>query len=195
MLSRIGAWCCFAFLFTEVAWCQASSLQEHIHLSTDVYAGYSLFSPAFGDYNTSPPDNGFGGGADLHVSRWVAASAEAHWMHVTYNPVESSNSVTVFAGPRFFFGAHRTIIPFADLLGGVATYNFHSSHGSPSSFTSTASAAFAADAGLDVRISRPLAVRVEGGYVHSGFTDVYSISLPFLHNQHGRLLIEGVWHF
>lgn len=192
MLSRMGAWCCFAVLFTEVAWCQASSPQEHIHLNTDVYAGYSLVAPDFGDYNSSPADEGFGAGVDLHMSRWFASAAEAHWMHVTYNPEESSSSITALGGPRFFFGAHRSIIPFADILGGVATFNFH---GNPSSFTSNVSAAFAADAGVDVRIAGPLAVRVEGGFVHSGFTEVYSILMPFVHNQHGRLLIEGVWHF
>lgn len=186
------AWCCFAVLCTGVAWCQAPSSEKHIQPGADVYGGFSRVAPDFSDDNSNPAAIGFGGGTDVYIFRWFAVAAEVHWMHVTYNPEENSTSVTAFGGPRFFLDTHRRIVPFADILGGVATFNFH---GNPSNFTSTNSAAFAADAGVDVRIAGPVAVRVEGGYVHSGFTSVYSMLQPFVHDQHGRLLVEGVWHF
>ncbi|MDR5728109.1 MAG: hypothetical protein RB191_11850 [Terriglobia bacterium] len=181
-------------MFARVAWCQGATPLKHAHLSADLYAGYARVAPDFGAYNSNPAENGFGGGADLHLSRLFAVAAEAHWMHVTYNPEEKSSSVTAFGGPRFFFpaGLHGAIIPFADILGGAATFNFQ---GNPSPFTSTISPAFAADAGVDVHIFGPLAVRAQGGYVHSNFTAVSSILQPFVHDQHGRLMMEGVWHF
>lgn len=194
MLPRLVAWCCTTALFAGAAWCQGISSRKHVHLSADLYAGYARVAPDFGDYNGSPAENGFGGGADLHLSRLIALAAEAHWLHVTYNPEEKSSSVTVFGGPRFFFpvGFHGAIVPFADILGGAATFNFQ---GNPSPFTSTISPAFAADVGADVHIAGPLAVRAQGGYVQSSFTVVSSILQPFVHDQHGRLLIEGVWRF
>lgn len=194
MLCRPCSWCCVAVLLTGAAWCQAAAPRKHAPFRADLYAGYSRVAPDFGFYNSAPADNGFGGGADLHLSRWFAFAAEADWMHNTYNPEESSSSVTAFGGARFFLplGPRGAITPFADILGGVATYSFH---GNPSPFTSANSPAIATDAGVEVRILGPLAVRVGGGYVHSSFTSVHSILQPGVHDQHGRLFVEGVWHF
>ena len=49
--------------------------KPHPGRSADLYAGYCLVAPDFGDYNGIPADKGVVGGADLHVSRRVAAAA------------------------------------------------------------------------------------------------------------------------
>ena len=82
----------------------------------------------------------------------------------------------------------------AGILGGATTFN---AFGSNSPFTGTAAPVIAVDGGGEVRIIRRLTVRVEGGYLHSWFTARYSTvdSQSSIHNQHGKLLIAGVWHF
>jgi hypothetical protein len=164
----------------------------------DIYAGYSLMTPNFGaDILGGPAENGGAAGADLHFMRLFAVAAETDWMHVTYGNQLSSSAFTVMAGPRVFFppASHARVRVLADVL--VGAVNIHSLIGANSPFTGTTALAIAADGGVEVRAVGPLALRIQGGYLHSGFTAKYPNLDPqsSLHNQHGRLLIEGVWHF
>lgn len=191
---RIGTWCCVAVLFSGVAWSQASSPRKRHFPGADVYAGYSLFAPPAYIFPSPPPDTGFGFGGDLYLSHWLAVAAESYWMHVTFDPEDKSSSVTAFGGPRVFLhlGSHGRIVPYADFLGGAVTYGHLVGFNQP--FANSASPAFATDAGVDVRAFGPFSVRVQGGYVHTSFTAAYPPD-PNVRNQHGRLLIEGVWRF
>jgi hypothetical protein len=195
MLSRPAVWLCVAVLFAGVAWSQTSPSRESLH-RFDVYAGYSRVAPSpFAQTSNNPADSGFGFGGDVRFSRWFAVAAEAHWMRVTYDAQDKSSSVTVFAGPRFFFplGSHRAIIPFADVLGGV--YTFGNTFGFNNPFSGTSRGAIAADGGVDVRIAGPFYLRAQGGFVHSSFSSPFGIDQPYVKNQHSRVLIEGVWRF
>jgi hypothetical protein len=167
-------------------------------VSADVYGGYSFVSPNFGtDFFGGPGAHGGIGGADLHLTHSLAVAAETDWMHVVYGTQENSTSFTVMAGPRMFFplGSHARIKPLADVLVGAAS--IHSLIGFGNPFTGTSALAIAADGGAEVRAVGPLALRIEGGYLHSGFTARYPNLTPqsSVHNQHGRFLVEGVWHF
>jgi hypothetical protein len=171
---------------------------KHTHLSADVYAGYSYLAPNFGaDSLGGPGENGFAAGGDLHLRRFLAVAAEADWMHVIYGTQLSSSTYTAMAGPRLFFPPvfRARVTLLADILGGAV--NFTNLRGENSPFTGMVAPAIAADCGVEVRVAGPLRVRVEGGYLHSGFTARYPHADPqsSIHNQHGRLLIEGVWHF
>jgi hypothetical protein len=185
-------------LLTCSAWAQEPSPAKPTHLSADVYAGYSYLAPNFGaDFLGGHGENGFTAGADLHVTRLLAVAAEMDWMHVIYGSQLSSSAFTAMAGPRLFFPPvfRARVTLLADILGGAA--NFNNLVGANSPFTGTVAPAIAADGGVEVRVVGPLAVRVEGGYLHSGFTARYPDvdTQSSIHNQHGRLLIEGVWHF
>ena len=85
------------------------------------------------------------------------------------------------------------IAPFVDLLGGVTTYSSQSSN--PSPYTSSKSPAIALDGGVDLRLIGPLAARIQGGFLHDSFTTTSPILQPYVHTQHGRLLVEAVWRF
>lgn len=198
MISRSGVWCCVVVLFTGGAWSQEPSYAKHSRVSADVYAGYSLVAPNFGiDLFGGPAEHGVAAGLDVHIMRSLVVAAETDWMHVVYGSQESSTAFTLMAGPRVLFPAssHARIKVLADVLVGAA--DIHSLFGFNSPFTGTTALAIAADGGVEVRAIGPLALRVEGGYLHSGFTARYPNLDPQsgIHNQHGRLLVEGVWRF
>lgn len=199
MLSRLGGWGCAMMLLplTCSAWSQADSTKQ-MHVSADIYAGYSFVAPNFGAaLFGGSGENGGTAGADLHLTRSFAVAAETDWMHVVYGTQESSTAFTTLAGPRVFFssGSHARVKLLADVLVGAA--DIHSLIGLNSPYTGTTALAIAADGGVELREVGPLAMRVDGGYLHSGFTARYPNLEPqsSIHNQHGRLLIEGVWHF
>ena len=198
MLSRIGGWGCAMILVACSAWSQEPSSTKHPNLKPDIYAGYSFVAPNFGtNFFGGPGENGGTAGAGVHVTRSIAVAAETDWMHVVYGSQENSTAFTVMAGPRGFFppGPHARIKLIADVLVGAA--GIHTLIGLNSPFTGTTALAIAAEGGVEFRAIGPLAVRVEGGYLHSGFTARYPDTDPqsSIHNQHGRLLVEGVWHF
>ena len=197
MLSRLGGWGCAMMLLTCAAWSQEPSSTKQSHLSADIYAGYSFVAPNFEDVYGGPGEKGGTAGFDLHLKRSLAVAAETDWMHVVYGTQESSTAFTVMAGPRVFFpsGSHARIKMLADVL--VGAVDIHSLTGVNSLFTRRTVLAISADAGVELRAIGPLALRVEGGYLHSGFTTQYPADVPqySIHNQHGRLLIECVWRF
>lgn len=198
MLSHFRCWGFATVLLTFSAWSQEPSSTKHIRPRVDVFAGYSHLAPNFGaDVLGGPGENGLTAGGDLHLTRFFAVAAETDWMHVVYGSQLSSSTFMAMAGPLFFSppGFHAHVRLVADILGGAAA--FHNVVGINSPFKQTVAPAIAADGGVEVRVVGPLAVRVEGGYLHSGFTTRYPDVDPqsSMHNQHDRLLIEGVWHF
>jgi len=52
-------------------------------------------------------------------TRLFAVAVDAGYLHTSYNPVESSSTATVLAGPRFFFpvGATPRLNPLRDFSG------------------------------------------------------------------------------
>lgn len=195
-IAGIGVWCFAAVLFTGAAWCQATDAGKPFIHRVDVYGGYSRVGPSpYAQTSDNPADTGFGFGADVHFSKWLAVAAEADWMRVTYDAEDKSKSVSVLGGPRLFFPVshHNVIIPFADVLGGV--YTFPDPFGFNNPFRGTVSPAFAIDGGVDVHIAGPVYVRGQGGYVYSGFNVADTVDQRFVHNQHSRVLVEGVWRF
>jgi hypothetical protein len=196
MVSCTWALPCVAALFMGVAWCQTADSVKILHTRVDVYGGYSRVGPSpYARTSDNPADQGFGGGGDLHLFKWLAVTAEAHWMHVTYDAEDKSKSLTVLGGPRFFLpvSAHGVIIPFADVLGGMFT--FDNTYGFSNPLRGTVSPAFAIDGGSDVRIIGAFYVRGQAGYAHSGFSATYDVDRRYVNNHHSRLLVEGVFHF
>jgi hypothetical protein len=198
VLRRLAAWSCVAALSAGAAWCQASAPRGHHRLNADVYAGYFRFWPPPGVFINSDPLTGYGFGGDFYLANWLAVAGEAQWTQITYDAEDNARSDTFFAGPRFFLPLRRRafIIPFADVLAGAANFNMKgiAPHFN-GNIDAAIAAAFAVDGGVDVRVFGPFSARVEAGFVHSTFWVKYPDDQPYLRNQHGRLLIEGVWHF
>lgn len=139
-------------ILAGAAMAQAAGAHKTSHVGADVFGGYTYVSPDFGLYNQSSGQSGADAGVDIRFTRMLAATVEADFFRTTYNPEESSRSTTLLAGPRLFIPLGR-VTPFADILGGVATFTWNQS-GSLSPFTSNISGAVAADSGLDVRLTR-----------------------------------------
>lgn len=194
MLFRVGVLGCAILLFT----CSAESQEARKGPSGDVYGGYSLVAPNFGERALGgPSENGFTVGGDVHFARFFAIAVETDWMNVTYASQLSSSTYTIMAGGRVFYPSvsRARVKLLADLLAGAANFNRMTGMNFP--FTANSALAVAADGGLELRLAGPLAMRVEGGYLHSGFQAKYPDTDPqsSIHNEHGRLLVEGVWHF
>jgi len=197
MLFRAGVLGLVIVLFTCCAEGQEPS-SPHMRVSGDVYAGYTLLSPNYGEKLLGgPAENGPAVGGDLRLVRFVALAFEANWSSVTYGSQLSSSSFTMLGGGRVFFPPepHARVRLLADALAGATDMTQLTGINPP--FTSSVALAVATDGGAEFRMIGPLAVRVEGGYLHSGYKTRYPDTDPqsSIHNQHGRLLIEGVWHF
>lgn len=199
-ISRVRWWCLFPML-AGLCWCQEPSAHKSFHPAIDAFAGYSYVSPDFGEYNLSGGEGGVDFSVDVRFTRIFAATVDAGILHAGYNPAEHSSTATILAGPRFFFpiGSKARFTPFADILGGVTTFSWNPSSTNPgdhfSPFSSSFSSAFATDAGLDLGVARHVGLRVQGGYLHSSFSEVYPPSQTFVHNQHGRMAVGVVWRF
>jgi hypothetical protein len=179
-------------MLAGAAWAQTTGAHKG-HVGADVFGGYTYVSPDFGLYDRSSGESGVNAGVDLRFTRFLAAAVEVGFLNTRYNPKESSHTTTLLAGPRIFIpiGKGGRIAPFADVLGGISTF----SDTIPSTFTSGHSGTLAADAGLDVRATRHLWIRAEGGFLHSNFTSDYTILQSSVHNQHGRMFVGAVWRF
>jgi hypothetical protein len=82
-----------------------------------------------------------------------------------------ANSTTLFdylAGPRISVNRNSRISPFADFLaGGQYLHNGSTQHSYY--YANGGGAALAAEGGLDVRLTRHLALRAQAGILHSTF--------------------------
>jgi hypothetical protein len=197
MLFRAGVLGWVIVLFSCCAGGQEPSSAAHRRVSGDIYAGYSRIAPNFGtNFLGGPGENGALAGGDLHLTRLFAVTAEAGWFPVTYGSQLSSRTFTMMAGGRLFFPprSQSRVKLLADVLAGAA--NLSQLIGANVPFTGRVALAVAADGGAEFRVFGPLAMRVEGGYLHTGYQSRDpSIPQSSIHNQHGRLLVEGAWHF
>jgi hypothetical protein len=189
-------WVCILPFASGLAWSQAQPAREGLHVGADVFAGYTYVSPDFGYYDQGGGESGVDGALDVRFDHFFAVAVDGGYLHKSYNPEESSSTNTLLAGPRFFFPLQRdsAIEPFADFLGGLTTFNW-SSNSSSSPFTGTTSAAYAVDGGLDIRTTRHIWIRAQGGYLQSSFNSVASSLQNNVHNNHGRTAVGVVWRF
>ncbi len=133
------------------------------------YAGYSLVTPNFykGFGNRFGPESGYNLGIDVGVVKKVALVADFSQYDDNYGSVHNTNPFVLLMGPRFYVPLKKDqrVKPFADFLVGSAHVQSDSSP-----FTNSASFAWSAGGGLDLKVSGHFWIRGQASYLHTGFT-------------------------
>ncbi len=154
------------FLFTGLASAQLPS--------GNVFFGYSYenaSSSAFALTTNRPNLQGWEASLEGKLLPWVGIVADFSGHYGSENaPAQTPNGVfsanvtghelEVMFGPRLSVAVGK-FTPFAEIMGGVA----HMSTGGTFSGPSSTSFATAVGGGLDYRVFRPLALRIEGDYI------------------------------
>jgi hypothetical protein len=164
---------CPLLLSGTLAWSQAQPTQSISKPRVDVFASY-----IYGSGNENQAGGGILAGIDLaRIYRKVGLTVEFDRTSAS-SPPSSSNATSewnVLAGPRYTFpvAASSRVASFADALIGTETF-----HNAGQNYTWTynnhTSLAWALDGGLDLRLSRHFAVRVQAGFLGTSLT--YSTS-------------------
>jgi opacity protein-like surface antigen len=153
------------FLFAGLATAQ-------VRTSGNIFLGYSFENASASalDHLTRPNLQGWEGSLEGKLAPWVGlvTDVSGHYGSQTYTtPFPSTFTVTgheyeVLFGPRVSVPVGK-ITPFGEFMIGLAHI------GSGGAFPTNTSFATALGGGLDYRLFRPIAVRVEGDYVHTSF--------------------------
>ena len=146
-------------------WSQTQLMKEFASSNLDVYVGgaYTGSNPA------SSASAGPGGGVDCRVYKWVEIQGDVSAFFATTGVANLTTTVDYLVGPRISKPRSSSrLSPFADfLVGGQSFLNSSTQHtyyyGNGTGF------AFAGDGGVDIRLTRRLAVRGEAGFISSRY--------------------------
>jgi hypothetical protein len=96
------------------------------------------------------------------IQRWLGAEIQGSGGYKSQGVLGNLQIYTLMAGPTFYPFGHRKITPFAHVLLGEGYYrnSIPASTGFPAQLNTHASFAWAGGAGLDLRVSRHLGVRI-----------------------------------
>jgi opacity protein-like surface antigen len=155
------------FLFSGLASAQ-------VRTSGNIFFGYSFENASASalDNLTRPNLHGWEGSLEGKLAPWVGlvTDVSGHYGSQTFvvlapSPVNvkvTGHEYEVLFGPRVSVPVGK-ITPFGEFMIGLAHI------GSGGAFPTNTSFATALGGGLDYRLFRPIAVRVEGDYVHTSF--------------------------
>lgn len=155
----------FLLLSGTLVWSQAQPTKESTPSTGDFYVGgaYTGSNPA------SSASAGFGGGVDFRVYRWIEVEGDVSTFFATSGSVNLTTTVDYLAGPRVskpLSGSRLSL--FADfLVGGQTFHNGSTQH--TYYYGNGSGLSFAGDGGLDIRMTRHLALRAEGGFISSRY--------------------------
>jgi len=158
--------CAFALLsLAAPAWSQAHSFTESQYQRFEIYGG-----PVFAGSNPTGDTYGGGFGVGGNFARWAGVMGEFTLLRGSCCSVNTTTLTDYLVGPRVAkpFSASSRLGPFADVLFGGQTLNNSSNHHTWM-YSNGTGPAIAADGGVDVRLTRRLAIRAELGLVHSWF--------------------------
>jgi hypothetical protein len=174
----------FALAFAGVsAWSQTQASKGSSHETGDVYAGYSVVPNTF----VLGVANGWNAGLDIGTRR-IAAVLDVGQYFSSDSFGASSKTFTFMAGPRFWIpvGKASRIRPFTDVLIGGA-YASTTNFASTQALKSNAEFAFAADGGIDYRLSPHFSARLDGGYLRVHYTPSDNQLLQAFPANHARI--------
>jgi hypothetical protein len=152
----------------------ASLASAQVRTSGNIFLGYSFENASASalDNLTRPKLHGWEGSLEGKLAPWVGlvTDVSGHYGSQTFvvlapSPVNvkvSGHEYEVLFGPRVSVPVGK-ITPFGEFMLGLAHI------GSGGAFPTNTSFATALGGGLDYRLFRPIAVRVEGDYVHTSF--------------------------
>jgi opacity protein-like surface antigen len=175
--------------------CQSAPVHSTSKANVDVFAGY-LYSAG----NSSVSGSGLLAGVDLNkVYKTLGFTVEFDGTTAS-SPPSSSNSISEWnflIGPRFEFPVRSSsrIVPFVDGL--IGTNTLHNAGQEYTwGFNNHTSVAWAFDGGLDINLSRHLAIRGQGGYLGTSLAEsTYGGPAPSTYAGRGRVSAGVVFRF
>jgi hypothetical protein len=151
-------------LTCSLASCQVSPHRE----SADPTTGSIFVGAAFTSNNPANGTVGIGGGASFHVYRMLEIAGEVDSYFGSPGVANSTTLLDYLVGPRISFNRNSRLSPFADFMaGGQSLHNSSTQHSY--FYANGGGAALAGDGGVDIRLTRHMAVRAEAGFIHSTF--------------------------
>lgn len=179
------------FLSSSLAWSQAEPGSALTNTRFDIYGG-----PAFTGNSPGVASTGFNAGVGVRVLPWMAGVFDLSAYFGNNGVANTATMTDYLVGPRFFAprSARSRVKPFADVLfGGQSLHDSSSQH---SYYPGNGSGiALAADGGLDLGISRHLAIRGQAGFIYSRFAVVGTGLNGPLSNNRYRAGVGMVYRF
>ena len=151
-------------LTSSMAFCQVSPHHE----AADPTSGSIFAGAAFTSNNPANGTVGFGGGASFHVYRFLEIAGEVDNYIGSPGVANTTTLLDYLAGPRISLNRNSRLSPFADFMaGGQSLHNSSTQHSY--FYANGGGAALAGDGGVEIELTRHLAVRAEAGIIHSNF--------------------------
>ena len=152
------------FSACSLASCQVSPRHESAAPTNgDVFVG-----AVFNSNNPANGTAGLGGGAVFHVYRILEVVGEFDSYIGSPGVANTTTLFDYLVGPRLVLVRRSRLTPFADFMGG-GQYLHNGSTQHSYYYGNGGGAALAADGGIDIRLSRHLALRAQAGFIHSTF--------------------------
>jgi opacity protein-like surface antigen len=160
-------------------------------VNEDVYGGYSVVPNSF----TLGVANGWNAGADIGYHH-IAAALDFGQYFSSNSFGASSKTFTFLVGPRIWIPVRRSsrVMPFGDVLLGGA-YASNSGFASTQLFSSNWEFAWAADGGIDYRVTPRVSIRAQGGYLYTRYTTADNQVQQFFPASHARISTGVVYRF
>jgi hypothetical protein len=160
---------CKTFVSLLLLTCSLASCQvSPHHEAADPTNGTIFVGAAFTSNNPANGTVGLGGGASFHVYRTVEVVGEVDSYIGSPGVANRTTLLDYLVGPRISMNRGSRLSPFADFMaGGQYLHNGSTQHSYY--YANGGGAAFAGDGGIDVRLTRHLALRAQAGFIHSSF--------------------------
>lgn len=179
------------FLSSTVAWSQAEPGRAASATRLDVYGG-----AAFTGNNPGVATTGFNAGVGARVLPWMAGVFDLSSYFGSNSVADTAVLTDYLVGPRLFAprSGRSRVRPYADVLfGGQSLHHTSTQH---SYYPGNGNGlAVAADGGVDLGISRHLAIRGQAGFIYSRFAVVGTGLTGPLTNNRYRAGVGMVYRF
>jgi opacity protein-like surface antigen len=170
--------------FAATSFIFSSAAEAQVPTSGNVFFGYSYENAGASSFEPSnlerPNLNGWEASLEGRVFPWVGLVADfgRHYASQNYQFTQNGITTTVSGGEEFtvLFGPRVSVSvgkfwPFAEALFGAAHTNASQGSSLPDNFVQPRDTSFATalGGGLDYKIIRAIAIRIEGDYVQTRF--------------------------
>jgi hypothetical protein len=155
----------FLLLSGTLVWSQVQPTKEATPSTGDFYVG-ATFN---GSNPASTASAGIGGGADFRAYKWIEVQVDIGAFYANSGSANLTTTVDYLFGPRISKPPSGSrFSPFADILVGGQT--FHNASTQHTYYYGNGSGlAVAGDGGVDIRMTRHLALRGQAGFISSQY--------------------------